>query len=79
VSSDLPFNHAILDSRSALMVDPRDVEAISTAIGALVRDPERRATMQEEALRRSNSFRLSDRAQAILRLLHTVAARPSAA
>jgi glycosyltransferase involved in cell wall biosynthesis len=79
VSSDLPFNHAILDGRSAVMVDPRDVGAIRTAIGALVHDPVRRAAMQEAALLRSNSFRLSDRAQAILRLLHTVAARPSAA
>ena len=77
VSSDLPFNHAILDDRSAIMVDPLDVRAIEAAVTSLVCDPERRAAMGEAALERSRCFRLADRAQGILRLLSAVAGRPS--
>jgi teichuronic acid biosynthesis glycosyltransferase TuaC len=78
VSSDLPFNYAILDDQSAVMVDPRDVGAIGAAIAELVRNPERRAAMQEAALQRSRSFRLGDRAQGIIHLLSTVVSQPAA-
>jgi len=72
VSSDLPFNHSILDEQVAVLVDPRDVGALGLAISSLVDDPERRAAMSKAALHRSQSFRLTDRARRILAFLRTL-------
>lgn len=66
ISSDLPFNHDILDEQVALLVDPLDVQAIQRSILALVDFPERRKEMSAAALQRSKSFRLKDRAEKIL-------------
>ena len=72
VSSDLPFNRRILDDDVAILVDPRDANALSRAILTLVDDPDRRATMSRAALARSVSFRLSDRAARILTFFRSI-------
>jgi glycosyltransferase involved in cell wall biosynthesis len=72
VTSDLPFNRAIVDEEVAVLVDPRDVSALGAAISSLVAHPERRAAMSRAALLRARSFRLTDRAQRILAFLQTV-------
>jgi glycosyltransferase involved in cell wall biosynthesis len=72
ISSDLPFNRDIVDARTARLVDPRDVNAIAQAVTSLVDDPERRAEMRRAALRRSQSFRLSERAGRILEYLRAL-------
>lgn len=72
VSSDLPFNHAMLDDQVAILVDPTDVKAIGQAVAELVNDPERRSAMSQHALQRSHSFRLTDRAARIHGLLQSL-------
>jgi glycosyltransferase involved in cell wall biosynthesis len=69
VSSDLPFNHTILDDQVAILADPYDVRAITQAIVSLIDSPERRQEMGEAALRKSKSFRLADRASNVLAFL----------
>jgi glycosyltransferase involved in cell wall biosynthesis len=69
VSSDLPFNHDILDDQVAVLVDPQDVQAITQAVFALVDSTERRLAMSQAALQRSKSFRLADRARNVLAFL----------
>ncbi len=71
VSSDLPFNHHVLNDDVAILVDPRDPSALSHAISTLVDDPGRRSAMSRAALARSASFRLSDRAARILTFLRS--------
>lgn len=72
VSSDLPFNHAILDHQVAILVDPDDVAAIGDAVSALVNRPEQRVAMSMAALQRSKSFRLGARAARIRRFLRSL-------
>ena len=69
VSSDLAFNHDILDDQAAVLVDPQDVQAITQEIFALIDSPERRLAMSQAALQRSKSFRLADRARNVLAFL----------
>jgi glycosyltransferase involved in cell wall biosynthesis len=69
VSSDLPFNHTILDDQVAILADPYDVRAITQAIVSLIDSPERRSAMSHAAIQRSKSFRLADRARNVLAFL----------
>lgn len=62
VTSDLPFNHAIVDERTAILVDPGDTEALSRGIFRLVDQPALRTAMGHAALQHARSFRLSERA-----------------
>lgn len=78
VSSDLPFNHSILDEQVAILVDPHDVRTLGQAISSLVDDPERREAMSQAALHRAQSFRLSDRTKRILAFLKTLQAASDA-
>jgi glycosyltransferase involved in cell wall biosynthesis len=71
ISSDLPFNHSILDDQVAVLVDPRDVRELAQAISSLVDDSARMQAMSQAALHRAQSFRLSDRAKRILAFLKT--------
>ena len=75
VSSDLPFNRAIVDEEVALLVDPSDVAALRSAVSTLIDDPDRRAAMSKAALGRSQHFRLADRAQRMLAYLRTLSRR----
>lgn len=72
VSSDLAFNHGILDEQVASLVDPCDVSALGQAISLLVDDPERREAMSRAALCRAQSFGLTDRAKRIVEFLRTL-------
>jgi len=72
VSSDLPFNHSFLDEQVAILVDPRDIKALETAVAALVDSPERREAMSRAALQRSVSFRLSERARCIVEFMESL-------
>ena len=65
VSSDLPFNHGILNEEVAVLVDPLDIEALREAIASLIDDPPRRERMSQAATSYSASFRLTDRARRI--------------
>lgn len=62
VSSDLPFNHGLLDDDVSLLVDPLDIDALRAAIFTVLDDPERSDAMRVAALDAAGRFRLSDRA-----------------
>ena len=72
VSSDLPFNHAILDKEVAILVDPNDVAALSQAIVTLIDNPEQREAMGKAALQKAQSYLLADRAKLIVGFLRTL-------
>jgi glycosyltransferase involved in cell wall biosynthesis len=72
ISSDLPFNHGILDEQTAILVDPGDVRALGQTITWLLKQPERRAAMSQAALQRSQAFRLADRARSIVTFLRSL-------
>jgi glycosyltransferase involved in cell wall biosynthesis len=72
ISSDLPFNHGVLDAQVAVLVDPRDERALGQAIAWLLKQPQRRAAMSQAALRRMQAFRLADRARSIVTFLRSL-------
>jgi glycosyltransferase involved in cell wall biosynthesis len=72
ISSDLPFNHGILDEQVSIMVDPRDVKALELAITELVDSRERRESMGRAARQKSASFRLSERARGIVEFMESL-------
>jgi len=69
VSSDLPFNHGILNEQVSVLVDPLDVGALGRAVISLTDDATRREGMSYAALGHARSFRLTDRARRILGFL----------
>lgn len=73
VTSDRPFNRAIVDERHALLVEPNDTAALGAAIAGLVAEPERRARLAAAALVHAAAFSLERRAARILELLRTLA------
>lgn len=78
ISSDLPFNHKILNEDVSVLVDPLDVDAISEAINQLIDDPKRVEQMKLAALEHSSGFRLSERARRIITFLeHSIEAYDS--
>jgi len=73
VTSDRPFNRAVVDESMALLVEPTAPAALSAAIAALVDRPELRAALGKAALAHAAAFRLERRASRILSLLRDVA------
>ena len=72
VSSDLPFNHEILDSSCGMLVDPTDVAAIRRGILSLVDDREKREALGRMALDRAQHLGVSERAERILEWIEPV-------
>ncbi|MEN8161546.1 MAG: glycosyltransferase [Myxococcota bacterium] len=73
VTSDRPFNRAVVDETVARLVEPGDPEALGAAIGELADRPALRAALGEAARTRSEGFRLEGRAAKLLALLRRVA------
>lgn len=72
VSSDLPFNHSILDQQTAILIDPLDSKSLSNAIFSLLDEPASRAALSNAALQRSYNFQLEDRARQLLEYLNSL-------
>lgn len=72
ISSDLPFNHGLLDEQVAILLDPQDPEALRAAITMLVDCPDRRKAMSQAARVRAGAFSLTSRARGILEYLETL-------
>jgi len=72
ISSDLSFNHEILDSSSALLVDPCDTISLTHAIFNIISSKQLRENMGTSALDRVRLFTLEDRAKRILAWLETI-------
>ncbi|MCZ6782367.1 MAG: glycosyltransferase [Proteobacteria bacterium] len=75
VSSDIPSLREIADDDCALLVDPRDRDALRNAVVSLLRDADRRSAMGRAALARSAGHTLEDRARRILEWLTELSAR----
>jgi glycosyltransferase involved in cell wall biosynthesis len=73
VSSDRPFNRAVVDESMARLVEPTDPAALGAAIAELVDQPALRATLGAAALAHAAGFRLERRAGRIVALLREVA------
>jgi glycosyltransferase involved in cell wall biosynthesis len=72
VSSDRPFNRAIIDEQVAVLVEPTDAAALRRAVVGLVDEPDRRAVLSRAALDRAQRFRLADRAQRMKAYLSSI-------
>lgn len=66
VSSDLPFNHDILDITNSILIDPSDIDAIANAIKELKDNPIKRKQLAEGALAKGKELTISRRVQRIL-------------
>ena len=66
ISSDLPFNYDILDKSNSLLVDPDNVELLSSAIMKIKGNSELRKMMSEASLQKAKELSLSDRARKII-------------
>jgi glycosyltransferase involved in cell wall biosynthesis len=73
VTSDRPFNRAVVDESVARLVEPRDTAALGAAIAGLVDRPDERARLAAAALAHARAFSLERRAARILALLRDVA------
>jgi teichuronic acid biosynthesis glycosyltransferase TuaC len=74
VTSDRPFNRAVVDESVARLVEPRDTAALGAAIAELVDRPDERARLAAAALAHARAFSLERRAARIHALLRDVAA-----
>lgn len=66
ISSNLPFNHDILDSANSVLVDPCNVEQISEEIACMKQDSVARRHMGAAALATAQSLDIQNRAKQIL-------------
>lgn len=71
VSSDGAFNDDILDHQNAIRVNPDDIYAIRDAILKMKESPELMEQMSEESKRRHQSYSIEDRANRILKFMHS--------
>ena len=69
ISSDLPFNHDVLNRDNAILLEPDDVDAISRAITALRDDRTLRDRLAANALASSRHLTTSSRAGAIIEFM----------
>lgn len=69
ISSDRPFNHDILDSSCAVLIDPMNVRDIADAIRQLKNDPRRRQRLCENALKRASGLTIGKRAEKIIEFI----------
>lgn len=66
ISSNLSFNFDILDETNSIMVNPNDIDEISSAIETLKANCEMRKRLSEGALNRADELRIEKRAEAII-------------
>jgi len=71
ISSNLSFNHDILNEDNAILVDPYDIATIAKAIKFLKDNPEKRSLMSRNAIKTSMELTLHKRAQKILNFIQT--------
>lgn len=65
ISSDLPFNHDVLNKDNAILINPNNVEAITQAIEKLRDDENLRNKLSKNALTMAQKLTTSNRAKAI--------------
>ena len=71
ISSDLSFNHDILDSQNALLIEPNNVEQIAEAIKAIKDNKHLQASLAANSLEKAQSLTLPDRARRIITFINS--------
>ena len=71
ISSDLPFNHDILDSNNALLINPNSVEQIAEAIKTIKDNKALQASLAAQSLEKAQRLALPDRAQRIITFINS--------
>lgn len=71
ISSDLSFNHDILDSNNSFLIDPKDISSIAKCIKRLKTDIECRNKLAECALDTASELILSKRTTKILTFIRS--------
>lgn len=71
VSSDLPFNHDVLNGENAILVAPNSVEQIRNAVVQLYEAEQLRQRMEQQALADAQELTLPQRAKTILDFIKT--------
>ncbi len=66
VSSDLPFNHDILDSTNALLIQPDSIDEIATSIQTIKSNPMMQASMGKCCLEKSRGLNIIARTKRII-------------
>ncbi len=71
VSSDLPFNYDVLNSQSALLVNPSDIKAIADAIYLLMQNEELRKELSEASVARVKLLSIKQRAENVMSFIES--------
>lgn len=66
ISSDLPFNHDVLNCNNAVLVDPLNIVEIENAVRGLYSDPDLRQRLASAALNDAEGLTIPKRAKNIL-------------
>lgn len=69
VSSDRLFNYDILDRTNSILIDPDDVDGISSAIQILMEDTELRKRLSDGSIKKSASLTINYRAKRIINFM----------
>ena len=69
VSSDMPFNHDILDSSNAILINPESIEEIAEAIKEVKGNPAMQRDMSNSSLEKSKGMALTTRTAKIIRFI----------
>lgn len=70
ISSNLPFNHDILNQSNSILIDPQNIEEISKAILLLKNDELLRNKMRDGALMTASNLTINNRVSKILSFIH---------
>lgn len=69
VSSDLPFNHDVLDEQNSILVDPRSIDEIAAAIKHLYDDKELCEHFSKVSLERISALSIEQRAKTVMEFI----------
>lgn len=72
VSSDLPFNHDILNKGNSILIDPDDVDGIAEAIKMLKDDVDFRRKLAEGASQMAQQLMIEKRAENIIKFIKEI-------
>lgn len=69
ISSDLPFNHDILDGTNARLINPDSVDEIAVAIQEIKSDPKLQASLSDCSLTKARDMNLAPRTEKIINFI----------
>lgn len=71
ISSDLDFNHDVLNSHNSILIDPENISAIAEAINQIYSDDIRRKSLSDQSLASSIGLGIQSRAERILSIMNS--------